>query len=264
MRLNFSVPVIALLAGTAIGFCLRTDPSSTPAAEEPSDATGRAPSHIADANADGSVEALRSRIKELEALLANAAKESAEKAKAVAESEADGPRSERRERFNPREMMERLKSEDPERYTQMTNRMARFRQFRTEQALSKLDFLAAIDLSPMGSEAQATHSRLQSIIARREEIEEKLHSETISDEERESVMQEMFATDREMMDLNNQERSNLIAEVVSELGFSGDDADDIVATIKDIIDATSSNFGPPGGGPGGPRGGRGPGPRNEE
>ena len=258
MKLNFSVPVIALMAGAAIGFSLRT----TPGQEGKGDATDeqtRTHSQIATAENDTSVEALRNRVRELEALLADKAKAEAGGGRAEARpsrsssaTDADTSGEERRERFNPREMMERLKSEDPERYTQITNRMARFRQFRTEQALSKLDFLSSIDLSPLGADAQASHARLQSMISKREEIEEKLHSETISDEERESVMQEMFATDREMMDLNNVERSNLISEVVRELGFTGDDADDIVATFKDIIEVTSANFGPPPGG--GPRG----------
>lgn len=258
MKLNFSVPVIALIAGAAIGFCLKpSQPAETTAAETSATKT-QAAAQIADASGDAGVEAMRSRIKELEAMLAAAASQNAEKPEPAAQEGDEPGRHGRRERFNPREMMERLKTEDPERYAQMTNRMARFRQHRTEMAQSKLDFLASIDLSSQGEEAQATHSKLQSMIAKREELEEKLHSEDISDEERDAAMQQIFSMEREMRHLYREERSNLLSEVVQELGFSGDDAADITATLSDIIEATSSHFGH--GGPGGPGGGgRGPG-----
>lgn len=252
MRLNFSVPVIALLAGAAIGYCMHSTPPAEPEAE--ASATARAPGQISEATGDANVDALRGRIKELEALLADAAKRGEQ---AAAATENAGERRNRPDRFNPREMMERLKTEDPERYAQMTNRFARFRQHRSEQALSRLEYFAAIDLSALGPEAQETHSRIQTMIAKREEVEDRLHSETISDEEREAAMQEMFAIEREMRGLNRAERSNLISETVRELGYEGEDATVIAATIDDIIEATSSDFGPPHHGGGRGRGGRG-------
>lgn len=257
MKLNFSVPVIALLAGAAIGFCLRPSTTAEQAAPD-GDAAAKAHSHspIADAAGDATIGALRNRIKELEQLLADEAGRHAAPTNMEAlagEPRRGGPGM----RFNPREMMERLKTEDPERYAQMTNHMERFRRRRSEQAMSRLDYLASIDLSALGEGAQETHVKLQGLIAKREELEEKMHSDSISDDERDAAFREMFSLEREIRHANHEERANLLAETVRELGFTGEEADDVVATLGDIIEATSSNFGhhgpPPPGGPDGAR-----------
>ncbi len=253
MKLNFSVPVIALMAGAAIGFCLRSTPTGG-GDEAVGGEKKHTPSQIQDASGDAAVATLRARIKELEAQLA------ASSERVGADAPVGNVMEERREpqgRFNMREMMEHIKTEDPERYAHMTNAMARFRRHRTEQAQSRLDFFGSIDLTGLGEEAQETHTQLQTMIAKREELEEKMHDETLSDDDREATMREVFAMEHEMRDLYHKERENLITETVRELGFADDDAADVVATLKDIIKATSSNFGPPhGGGPGGPGGRR--------
>ncbi len=257
MRLNFSVPVVALLAGAAIGFCLHPAPKAVEGAGDapPGPAAPAAGRPIADAAGDAATEALRARIKELETLLADAAKRSDEKPEPPGEDANDG----RRERVgfrNFREEMERMKAEEPERYAQITNQMARARLERAKLVRSKLDFLVSIDPDALASDdARDTHSRLQSLIARREELEEMLHGESVSDEERGEIVRELISGMGELGELYSLERDSLLAVAVGELGIDGPAVDDVVAVINDIIDATSMGFGPPrhGGGPG-PRG----------
>ena len=243
MRMNFSIPVIALIAGTALGYFLSSGPETPDAATE----SVENKTAIADLGEKASENALRARIKELEALLAE--KEASQSSEKVEVAER------RPQNMNPREMMERMKKEDPERFAQMTNRFARFRARRAERVQSKMDFLSSIDTSFMSEKAKDTHARLQNAILKREALEEQLHSEEISDEERGEIFREMHETEREMHSLSRDERDNLLEETAIELGYEGEDAADIVATIKEIFEATGGDrhMGPPGPPPGSDR-----------
>ena len=165
---NFSPVVISLLVGAALGYCLGPVSSPAPAPEPEKKAE---PEQVKQPEYRGerADRALRARIKELEGMLA---KQGVEVEKMKEEE------TERRERprFDPRAEMERLKTEDPARYAQITNGMAQFRQRRLERAQSKIDFLSSVDTSNMSPGARKTHEDLQDMIARREEIESKMHS----------------------------------------------------------------------------------------
>ena len=154
--------------------------------------------------------------------------------------------------------MERIKVEDPARYAQMTNQMAQFRQRRLERAQSKMDFLASVDTSMMSPEARKVHADLQDMIEKREAIEDKMRNFLdMSEEERRAAFDEMRETDGKIRELNRAERENLLAQTAQALGFQGDDATEIVETVKGIYEATENGgWGGPGG-PGGPGGGRG-------
>ena len=240
---------LALLVGVAVGYFMRGEraPAEAPAAVTAAPARRRGP--VADEGHKASVAALRRRIAELER---RHAEKGVNMSNAVAEVARLVP--EGRDRRDPRAWLENLRKIDPERYAQMTNRFARWRRNRAEHARSAIDFLSSVDTSQMSPEAQKTHADLQNLIARREELEERLHREDLSAEERERLFHEMRQTHGEMMRLNGEERRNLIAETARVLGFEGDDAKDVAATIQDVIQATSSGFGPPHG----RRGGRAP------
>ena len=174
---------------------------------------------------------LRSRIKELEDMLAKQGIE-VEKMKEEETARRDrGPRN-----WDFRADMERLKKEEPERYAQITNSMAQFRRHRLERAQSKIDFLSSIDTSRMSPAMLKVHSDLQDMIEKREAVEEKM---------------------RGFMDMTEEERREAFQEIGEIDGFQGDDAAEIIDTVKSIYEATDSGWGF--GGPGGPgrRGGRG-------
>jgi len=249
----------ALFAGVAIGYFAKPS-DAVPATKDESYVAKKS---VADKGEASSVKALRKRIAELEKLLA-ASGEKSEVAisNAVAEAVKNAP-PDGRPRGNPREWLENLKKTDPARYTQMTNQFAQWRARRADQARTKMDFLSSIDTSHMSAGAKKTHNALQELIARREEIEEQLHQPDISDADRDALMREMWSTHHELQRLNGEERKNLLEETARNLGFEGQDAQEISVTIQDVIQATDTWSGghrrhgpPPGGGhgPGGPGG----------
>ena len=242
---------VALLAGVAIGYFVKDAPV---AAEEPAKAEKHVKHPAADKGESASVKALRHRIAELEKQLAERDGTS-EIAISNAVAEAVQSRPPEPPRGNWREQMEEMKKNDPERYTQMTNRFAQWRRSRSEQARDKIDFLSSIDTSHMSAGAKKTHNALQNLIAKREEVEQQLQSPDLSDEERGKLMDELHSTHGELMRLNGEERRNLFEETARSLGFSGEDAKEVSATIQEVIRATDGGWGGHHGG--GPRGGRG-------
>ena len=211
---------------------------------------------VADKGEEATVKALRHRIADLEKLLAEKdGKSEIAISNAVAEAVKNRPPEPPRQ--NWRERMEEMKKNDPERYTQMTNRFANWRRSRAEQARNKIDFLSSIDTSHMSAGAKKTHDALQELIARREGIEQQLQSPDLTDEERGKLMGELHSTHHELMRLNGEERNNLFEETARNLGFEGEDAKEISATIQEVIRATDSGWGGHHGGhrgPGGPGG----------
>ena len=255
MNMKAYFPVaIALIAGAAIGYCLAPS-SSAPTTEAEAKEEGVQRPNSDDAGERASNRALRARIRELEATLAKHGVE--------VEKREEEPRREGQERRN-RDMragMERMMQENPERYAQMTNGIAQARQRRLEQVQSKMDFLSSVDTSKMSPEARKTHESLQDMIAKREELEEKMRGAmNMTGDERRTVFEEMRATDGAIRELNRAERENLLVATAETLGFQGDEATEFVDTIKGIYKSTE-NSGRGGVGPGGFGGGRGPGGR---
>lgn len=249
---NFSPVVISLLAGAAIGFCFAPSAGAPKAAPEKTSPKMVKAESRPDEAAEKEIRVLRSRIKELEDRLAKQGVE-------VEEMKEESSRRERRDR--PRDFradMERLKKEEPERYAQITNNMAQFRRHRLERAQSKIDFLSSIDTSRMSPAMLKVHSDLQDMIEKREAVEEKMRGfMDMTEEERREAFQEIGEIDGRLRELNRAERDNLLVQTAEALGFQGDDAAEIIDTVKSIYEATDSGWGF--GGPGGPgrRGGRG-------
>lgn len=246
----------ALLAGVAIGYFVKDEPIVTeePKAEEAT----RKP--VADKGDEASAKALRYRVAELEKLLAEKDGKS-EIAISNAVAEAVKSRPPEPPRQNWRERMEEMRKNDPERYTQMTNRFAQWRRSQAERARNKIDFLSSIDTSHMSAGARKTHDALQDLIASREEIEAQLQNPDLSDEERGKLMRQLWESHGELQRLNGEERKNLIDETARSLGFEGEDAKEISATIREVIEATDSGWGGHRHHGGGPRRSGGPGGR---
>ena len=232
---------VALLVGVAIGYFVKDEPV---AANEPAKVEEKAKKPVADKGDEATVKALRHRIAELEKRLA-AKDEKAEVAISNAVTEARPPD---RPQMNWRERMEEMKKNEPERYAQMTNRMAQWRRSRAEQARNKIDFLSSIDTSRMSAGAKKTHAALQGLIAKREEIEEQLQQPDLADDQRHSLMEQLRDMRHQIQRLNGEERVNLICEVTNSLGFEGEDAKEIALTLMDVVQATDDGFEPSHGG----------------
>ena len=243
---------IALLAGVALGFCFGVTTSTTPEqAKEEREKAAKRP--LADAGEAASVKALRARIAELERQLADAkAKPATNEVEKVAMQ--DGPRPPRG--GGPREWLENIKKNDPERYAQMTNRFEQMRLRRAERQRRNLDFLSSLDTSYMSASARKTHAALQEAMARREEffnqVREVLEDPASAEADRRELVRQLRENEEELRRLRHEERINLFEATANTLGFEGDDAKEIVDTLKEVVESTESSWhhmGPPPGNP---------------
>ena len=269
-KLKAFFPVaIALIAGAAVGYCFAPSAKAPDAAPEQQNEE-RGPRDRRQASSDATVRTLRARVRELEDLLTKQGIEF-EKMREDEEvarrgrgegREGRGGRGDMAARMDPRAELERIQREDPARYAQMTNGLAQNRQRRFERAQSKVDFLASVDTSKMSPEAKATHQKLQDLIMQREDLESRLSPEavaSVTDDERREFFDVMRDTDRQIRELNGQERDILLQETAKTLGFDGADAAEIAETVKTIYEITANEnnargpggAGGFGGGPGG-------------
>ena len=240
---------IVMAVCIAAGYFIRGGGDARDSVQTQTETRRAARGRISDEGDAALLKALRRRVAELEKLLAKSGNAVSNAVAEVARIVPEG-----RNRRDPRTWMEnlrRMKTEDPERYAQMTNRFARWRSGRAERARSAIEFLSSIDVSRMDSKAQETHAALQELIARRDALDAELQREDISDDRRAEIFKELRETHGEMTRLSGEERGNLIRETAKSLGFDDGDADAIADTIHEVIRATDSGFG---GRRGGPRG----------
>ena len=232
----------ALLTGVAIGYLAKPEPKVQETDAEIEEAVAAL---FSDRGEEASIAALRARVSELEAMLASrdGAPASAQK---VGEPREGAPFRRGEGRRGPpsaeemRERFARMEKEDPARFAQMTNHFAQMRQRRIDRAQSKIDFFASVDTSRMSASAKKTHENLQSLIARREEIEEQMFNLDIDEDERRQVFQEMRETDEAIRELSMVERENLLTQMAEALGLGADEAAEMNSTIAEILEATNS------------------------
>lgn len=246
--------VVALCVGAALGYVIpKSSVPIVPAEEE----DGYLPKGVIEnLGAEATINALRERIKSLELAL-DVQMQAAAIEEKPREERVRGNRRERGERgnFNPREMMENLKKEDPERYAQMTNNFERWRVRREAERTNRLDFLKSIDTSTMSAGTRSTHQKLLANTDKIAEVEALLRDENTTDEERRELFGQIRELHETQRQLNEQERENLIEQISIEVGMSAEDAAEFGATINEILQATEATGGRGPGGPGGPRGG---------
>lgn len=242
MKKAIMVAIPALLAGIALGVAgskmFYSDKETAPADQNGADKVKIVKKGLDD-NSD--VTALRARIRELERRRTDAGHRRHEIA-----SDENAPGSERNVRnLNWRERLEKMKTENPEQYAQHTNRMARWRDMRRRNAVSKLEFLSSIDTTAMSAEEKKTHVRLQNLIEEREELQVRMEdgfaSGEMSDETRRAIFDEMRNTDRQIAELNAAERENLIKKTAEAIGLTGEDVGEVAGTIMKVIEATENN-----------------------
>ena len=182
---------IALVAGTAVGYCLAPGAAQEAAPEASGTTTRPDKAPIADNGDAASVKALRVRVTELERMLAE--RHAAEEA-AATNAVATVPQPPEPRRGGGREWMENLKKSNPERYAQITNNLAQMRRQQAERLHRNLDFLASVDTSRMSAKAKNTHAALQKRLALREELMDQLHAsdgQDITDEQRRDVWRQI-------------------------------------------------------------------------
>lgn len=238
----------ALIAGAAIGYFVQPEPAK-PQVRASVDETAPA-KLIEDKGESASIAALRARVRELEAKLAQAHASDEELVSNTVER-LEVARRDRRPEGGQRDWMADLQKRDPERFAQMTNNFARWRQERRSQQAERASFLASVDTSRMSPAARKTHAAYQDLLARREALEEKMHNMMdLSEEERREVFGEMASVNREMHETRSAERKVLLDEVARAVGLEGAAASELVQTIGEVYEATGDGHRGPGGGPG--------------
>lgn len=191
--------------------------------------------------------------KELDALRAT----NTELVKVQKEEENESPEARdnrRRESFEKR--MERMKTEDPERYAEMQKRREEFKTRMEERKQTKREFLASVSTDNMTDDQKVNHERLVALNERVNEIMEQMMSGNV--ENRQELHDEMHKSFDELRELNELEQDYLLEQTANAAGFEGDDAAVFTETIQSIIENTTVHGpGGRGGPPGGGRSGRG-------
>ncbi|MBR1871063.1 MAG: hypothetical protein IJ802_04485 [Kiritimatiellae bacterium] len=183
----------------------------------------------------------------------------------VREERRQGRRGERRRMGPPtEEELEQMKTEDPERYVQTTNRMAQFRRgmerMREREEKSK-SIITSVDASLLSPEQREVHEHYQELLAERDALRDAFETNdpNLTDEERRQNFDRMGELLGEIRNIERQEQENLLSAAISGMGLAEEDAADLLDTVKAVVEATSGDFRPPfrpsGGGRGGPRGG---------
>ena len=263
--MNFKQSLIvalpALMCGALLGFLAAPTTAPTPIEEEAAE-TAEAPKperQAKPATDDAALNRLRQRVKELERQLAARSTETAEPIEPSTNRPPEVARREGPPDFRNR--MEDMRMNDPERYTQMTNRFASWRASHIQRVQDRLNLLASMDTSRMSPKQREDHLRYQELVARQTELGDQLRpgGAELSGDERRQMHQQLQQISHELNRLGDVERNTLLQQTALSFGLKGKNASEAVETIKAVYQATESGWGGPGGGrgPGGPGGGRG-------
>lgn len=219
---TFLVAGASLLAGIAIGWTVKPVPAESNAAEV-QDSGLKKKKRIADSPA---------RVKNVTTVVTNVVQSTVTNTVEVAGNHSRGPGDFMAD-------LERMKTENPERYASMTNRMAQFRNRMTQRTENKLDTLASIDTRGWSKSQIATHEKYQDLIAKRAELMEIIrHDSGATKEERDAAFGELRKLGRELHETSVKERNTLLDKTFQELGYSSSDAKEIRETIKTIYSTT--------------------------
>jgi len=243
MRRNWTYVGLALIAAGALGYSLHPTAKE---AQEPDSPGKRSAVSIADKGDAAKVSALQLQVKNLEARLADCRKnEETAVSNAVARVMAQRP--DRPPPGGPgRVRLEELKKRDPERFAQVTNRLAKMHQERRCRQEARASFLSSLSTSNMSAQEKETHDEYLQLLARRGALEEQMHQSDLTEEARHELMEEMREVDHQMRTVAESERKTLLGEVAQAIGMEGDAATELVQTVSDVFDATDSGGTPPG------------------
>ncbi len=138
-----------------------------------------------------------------------------------------------RQRFNPEEMMARLKESDPERYEQIMKQRDERRQMLKERTDKRDNYLSRLNMSKLNSEQKQTITDYQALIKSNEELRANM-----SENGDMSNFREIMRNQAEMANISTKVRDILIEQ------FAGSNVSE---EVKNIIDATTVEGGRGGG-----------------
>ncbi len=195
----------------------------------------------------GALDGLRRRVAELERELADREAELAKRNS----PEAAAPRLPGRE--DNRQRLEQLKKDAPAQYEEKERRREEFRQRITRLEQPRHRFLASVDTRAMSDAQRENHEKLLATLAALDAVRaqrEQAGAEPGSpadDVFREKMRQSLA----ELGPLCERERTYLLEQAAYASGYEGADAANFVAYIREAIQSTAPQIGPPGFGGGG-------------
>lgn len=142
-----------------------------------------------------------------------------------------------------RERMEELKEKDPERYEMEVQRRQNFINTMDQLRAERIGFLDSIDTSLLSPEAQETHSRFTSAIARQGELQREMMALMDAGEEPSDELRiQMHDTFREINQTRDAERAALLNAIATSMGLEGDAAGDFSTLVNEVIEATNGQI----------------------
>lgn len=243
-----------LAVGIAIGVLLTAGNVQPEAAVAPV-----APVSDAGSGDQASVDALKARIRSLEARLARA--ERGEKQSVTAGSEigkaavvADEKRSPQNEAAGMDrghgeffERMRRLKEDDPERFAEISRRIKEGRTRMKLRSAAAREFLSSIDTDGMSEEQKRVHEEYQQLLVQEEKLRDQVWPQVQdidnppklpSEEKRNELMESFRELQHRKHELERAERETLLSQTAEAVGFSGDEARILIDTIRSVYEAT--------------------------
>ncbi|MBP5319796.1 MAG: hypothetical protein J6334_02325, partial [Kiritimatiellae bacterium] len=210
-------------------------PEPEPAEEKAT--AGRPGPQRPDRRNDREVAALRRQIATLEKALKDAGGEIPTPPQPVAD---EGQRAEQRERRDNnrqgfREQMERMRTEDPERFAEMQKRREEGRRMMEQREQNRMDMLATVDTRLLTPQQRENHEKLVATLTQLQEMrQQRENGEAVEDnEESRRAMFEMF---RSLGDMYQQERDSLLSVTAQAAGYKGDQVNEFVDQIKNIYE----------------------------
>lgn len=142
-----------------------------------------------------------------------------------------------------REHMDELKEKDPDRYEMEVQRRQNFINTMDQLRAERIGFLDSIDTSLLSSEAQETHSRFTSAIARQGELQREIIALMDAGEEPpEELRIQMHDTFREINQTRDAERAALLDAIATSMGLEGDAVGDFSALVNEVFNATNGQI----------------------
>lgn len=151
-------------------------------------------------------------------------------------------------RGNFQERMERLRTENPERFQQIREHLNQMTQRIESGANEQQEFLSSLDTSKMSEAELENHKKIEEIVKRNSEIAALLNQDPDSPDA-EMMRSEMFSNFRELRELFDTERDYALRQFAHSLGYTDNGAETFTEYINYIMRMTSmrSYFpGPPG------------------
>ncbi len=238
------MPILTLLVGVGLGAAFFYAPETgRPVAAESATPTPHKSGRIVEADLQDVVETLRSRVRELEAELAQKGESLTEEVEIV--EEPGGVWSQEKWWARERQQRQEWRDKDPEGYA----RIKAMHEKHMTQELTKMrasrEFLEQVDTSILSPEARQVHEDFLRASAQREQLQVELSDFELDPKDRDKLHQEHWDLHVELGNLAKKERQALVHMAVENLRADGQSIDPVEAakTMDRIYEVTGPQNG---------------------